>query len=526
MKNCRCDEALAIADLLFPNVHKVNYTKRKTAAYRIAPSPTGYVHIGTIGMTIVNSYLARQSGGVFYLRIEDTDEKRFVADAVKNMEETFDYFGIEFNEKYIQSERIAIYHSFAKELVANGRAYPCFCSEQELTDIRAEQEKSGERTGYYGKYARCKNMTFDEIKRRIEGGEKWTLRADFEVWRKCAAAAERISFIDGAKGEISLPAEINDPIIIKSNGVPPYNLAHVVDDTLMGTTAIIRGEEWLVSTAGHMQLCDLVGVPRFNYVHTPTINIEDNGNKRKLSKRKDREALVSTFINDGYPASVVVEYLLTVYNTDFELWRIANPTADIKKFHFRVEKIGTNNPILDIPKLNNISKNILARKTEEQIVKDFNVWFAKYAQYKLTDSEKKCVEEMLGVDRGGERPRKDLIKFGDIPILYNFVFDGFTTRRKWTADERRILKEYSEVYDEHDEKEVWFDKIKNLAMKYGYAQNSKTFKENLGKFKGMLADFVAVVRFAITGKDNSPDLWAICRILGGDTVKKRLRLSK
>jgi glutamyl-tRNA synthetase len=480
MKNCPCNE---LAELLFPNAEETpKITKRKTTAYRIAPSPTGYVHIGTIGMATVNMFLARQSGGIFYLRIEDTDDKRFVDDSIKNMQETFDYFNIKFDEKYIQSERLAIYRYFAKKLVAEGKAYPVW----------------GDKTG---------KSPLDEVKAKIEAGEPWALRADFH---SKSSEPSRITFIDGAKGKISLPIETRDPIILKNNGIPTYNFAHVIDDTLMGTSVVVRGEEWLVSTSQHMQLCDLLGFPRFNYIHMPTINIDENGAKRKLSKRKDKEALAMSFIREGYPPEAIFEYLLTIYNTDFELWRIANPNSPITEFHFRTEKIGTNNPILDMPKLNDISKNIISKMDGKTTVRTFNAWFAKYGNFKLTSNEKNRVEKMLCVERGGERPRKDLVKFADIPTLYNYVLDNFSAEQ----GNKDILIRYAEIYNQDDDKDAWFAKLKSLAENMGFG-DKKLFRE-----------FVAHIRMAITGKESSPDLWAICQVLGNDLVKKRLLLSK
>jgi glutamyl-tRNA synthetase len=526
-------EKCALAELLFPDVKNTpdyyfqKYPKRTAPAYRIAPSPTGYVHIGTVGLVVVNSYLAKQSGGVFYLRIEDTDDKRFVGDAVANMKSTFEDFNIKFDEgafnggkygPYVQSERIEIYHTFAKWLVGQGRAYPCFCAERELTEIRERQEANKEKTGYYGAYAKCRALSFDEVKQRIAGGGKWVLRADFSQWTE----QDRISWTDGAKGEMSLPCEINDPIILKSNGVPPYNLAHVVDDTLMGTTAVVRGEEWLVSAAQHIQLFDLLELPRLWYIHTPTISIEDNGKKRKLSKRKDREALAMNLLADGYPAGAVLEYLLTIYNTDFELWRLANPDKNIADFDFKVEKIGSNNPLFDIPKLNDISKNVLSKKSCGQITAEFDGWFAKFRPFDLNENEIARVRQMLCVERGIERPRKDLVKFGDIPALYDYMLDGFTAGRNWTEDERLILTEYGNNYnDVNDEKTVWFEKIKQMAQRYGYAVDKKDYKVQPDRYKGTVADFVQIIRAAITGKDSAPDLWSVCKILGKEIVRRR-----
>ena len=466
--------------------------------YRIAPSPTGYVHLGTVAMAVVNSYLARQNHGRFYLRIEDTDSKRYVADAVEKMMTTFRYFDIQFTETYVQSERAPIYQQYAEKLVQEDKAYYCFCTEDELNQMRETQIKNGEPTGYYGKYAKCRNLSKEEVARRVAAGEPYVIRANFgyQDW------GERITFTDAARGEIALLPQVNDPIILKSNGLPPYNFAHVIDDTLMGTALVVRGEEWLISTAEHMQLCDLLGFPRLHYLHMPTINIEDNGKKRKLSKRKDPQALVMNLVDAGYPRDAIFEYLLTIYNSDFEIWRTANPNAPLTDFQFSINKIGTNNPLFDLPKFNDIAKNVWARQSHTEIVRAFNAWNWQSLPG-ITPTIKKRIEAMLGVERGGERPRKDLIKFEDIPTLYSYVWDEITVDGS-TLD-GNLLKSYAQIYDANDDKDTWWQKIKNMAPD-----------------KPTLRNLTAQIRLAVTGKTNTPDLWAICQVLGNDLVKARL----
>jgi glutamyl-tRNA synthetase len=483
-------------------------------------------------MAIIDLYLSRQSNGVFYLRVEDTDNKRFVGDAMKNMADAFDYFGIKFDEypplknggkgcgnygPYIQSERVEIYHTFAKYLVGIGKAYPCFCTENDLEKIRSSQEKKKEKTGYYGQYAKCRDLSYNEIKTKIANGEKWVLRADFSRFDKNT----RIKWEDGAKGKMSLPAEENDPIILKSNGVPPYNLAHIVDDTLMGTTAVVRGEEWLVSTAQHIQLFNLFGLPHPQYIHSPTINVEEDGKKRKLSKRKDKEALAMNLVKAGYPKDAIMEYLLTIYNTDFELWRIANPKMPRESFNFTLHRIGSNNPLFDICKLDDISKNILSQKNEQEIVTEFNAWYNANKPFDLDKDDKRRIQQMLCVERSGERPRKDLIKFGDIPMLYDYMFNNFAAGRQRNKTEKQILLQYVRVFDKDDDKDTWFVKIKKLAAECGYAVDKKEYKATPEKYKGTVGDFVKILRTAITGKENTPDLWSICQILGTELVQKR-----
>lgn len=468
--------------------------------YRIAPSPTGYVHIGTIGMALVNSYLARQSGGRFYLRIEDTDTKRYVADAVSHMRQVFNYFGFQFNEVYTQSERTKIYQAYAKDLIAHGKAYYCFCSEEELAQTREIQLKNKQKTGYYGEYAKCRQLTTPEIERRLRNGEPHVVRANFSHFKW----GDRITFDDAARGEIALPPQTNDPVILKSNGIPTYNFAHVIDDTLMGTALVVRGEEWLISTAEHIQLCDLLGFPHLHYLHMPTINIEENGKKRKLSKRKDPLALVMNLITAGYPRDAILEYLLTIYNTDFEMWRLKHPDDPLTDFPFSIRKIGTNNPLFDLPKLTDISKNVLAKMTHQEIIAALDGWDWTNQLPGVTMEIKKRINAMLGVERGGERPRKDLTKFGDIPTLYSYLWDDITVDH--TGLNQAMLARYADLYRAADDKDTWWQKIQSLATD-----------------KKELRQIAHDIRVAVTGKENTPDLWAICQILGDEIVKRRLQ---
>ena len=413
------------------------------------------------------------------------------------MLETFKFFGIEFAETYTQSDRAKIYQQYAQELVEQGKAYYCFCTEDDLAQMRATQLKNNEPTGYYGKYAHCRNLSKAEVAKRLANGEPYVIRANCG----CRDWGERITFIDAARGEISLPPQINDPIILKSNGLPPYNFAHVIDDTLMGTALVVRGEEWLISTAEHIQLCDLLGFPHLKYLHMPTINILDDGKKRKLSKRKDPQALVMNLVDAGYPRDAIFEYLLTIYNSDFEIWRANHPTAPLTDFTFSIQKIGTNNPLFDLPKLNDIAKNVWARYSHAEIVKAFNAWQWQSLP-NLTPTIKTRIEAMLGVERGGERPRKDLVKFADLPELYSYLWDQITVDAELDG---ALLKQYATVYDANDDKDTWWQKIKAMAPD-----------------KPALRHLTTQIRLAMTGKTNTPDLWAIGQILGNDIVKARL----
>ncbi|KAI4453316.1 glutamate--trna ligase [Holotrichia oblita] len=482
-------------------------------------------------MTLCDISLARSLGGKALLRIEDTDQKREVQGATQAYVDIMKRCGMEFDEgfdgqkdygkygPYVQSHRKDIYHVFGKRLVELGRAYPCFCTEDDLDNIRKQQETKKQKTGYYGEYAVCKNLTFDQIKQKIESGKSWVLRADFGT-----AGDTRITWKDLVKGDMSAPTETNDPVIIKSNGIPPYNLAHIVDDTLMHISHVIRGEEWLVSTAQHIQLFNLFDLTHPNYLHMPVICIEEDGNKRKLSKRKDREAVVENFLNDGYPVEALIEYLLTLYNTDFEIWRIQNPNSPYQEFKFTTEKIGSNSPLFDWKKLNDISKNIIAKKTCVQINEEVKNFFAK-----RTDEESKAINKnldkvfaALAIDRETEKPRKDIVKYSDIYSLYSYLFDGNFNVGELNRD---IIKAYADIYNPKDTKDEWFARIKQMCPGLGYCDNIKEYKQNPSAYKGHVGDVTQAIRLAVCGRENTPDLYAILKILGKETVLKRLKIA-
>jgi len=428
---------------------------------------------------------------------------------------------------------------FAKRLVELGRAYPCFCSEKDLESIRERQEKLKQKTGYYGNYALCKNLKKEDVVNRVQNGDKWVLRADFGSYKE----NDRITWNDLVKGDMSLPAEINDPVILKSNGIPPYNLAHIVDDTLMRISHVLRGEEWLVSTAQHIQLfelCDIKNRPQ--YAHMPVICIEENGKKRKLSKRKDKEAIVQNFIDQGYPVLTLIEYLLTLYNTDFELWRIKNPTLHYTQFEFKTKKIGSNNPLFDWDKLNDISKNIISKMTCEEINKEVEKYFQNRLKVELatenveksgrgqrlcpnasaTPSEgltlgvKSCnvldnfekIKVMLSLDRETPKPRKDIVKYSDIPELYNYILEGVNFKRpKLTSEQQNVLKDYVNIYNNTDDRQQWFARI----------------KERCEILEISPKDYTGAIRLAIAGRENTPCLYTIMQLLGVEETKRRLK---
>jgi len=514
-----------LANLLFPNITMTPedylklYPARNTPALRLAPSPTGYLHIGGLAMALACRMLADQMGGISYLRIEDTDQKREVKGATEKLVGDLSNFNIIFDEgfdgkkhigkyaPYRQSERTAIYHSFAKLLIELGRAYPCFCTSEQLEKTREIQTKNKENPGYHGKYIICKKLSLDQVKKNLDKKIPWVLRFDPQ-----SKEGDRIIWLDNIKGSSSLPAILNNPVIIKSNGVPPYNFAHVVDDLLMRTSHVLRGEEWLPSTAEHIQILDAFCFDEkdslaWKYAHAPVICIEDSCKKRKLSKRKDKFAMAETFIELGYPKEAVIEYLLTLYNTDFEKWRIAYPDKPISEFNFRFEKIGKNSPMFDIQKLNYISREIIAKKTNAQISKDVGVYFGN--KVSKTDLEK--IKKVLSIDRETPKPRKDLEKYSDILTEYDYLFTK--PKVSLSRKEQIILDSYKKTYDKNHTREQWFENIKSLCELLGYASNMKDYKQSPEKYKGNIADVTQAIRKAVTGRENTPDLYQILQIL-------------
>ena len=535
-----------LAELLYPQVTETpedlykKYPPRRHVVTRIAPSPTGYLHIGTLGMCICDIALAQSFGGKVLLRIEDTDQKREVKNATLAYVKILDRCGIKFDEgfdgeknygsygPYIQSHRIHLYHVFAKRLVELGRAYPCFCDEEDLAKTREKQETLKQKTGYYGKYATCRSLSLEQVQEKLTKKMPWALRADFSKYSE----AERITWHDLVRGNMSLPAEINDPVIIKSNGIPPYNFAHVVDDTLMRVTHVLRGEEWLVSAAQHIQLFRALDLPHPNYLHMPVICVEEDGHKRKLSKRKDKEAVVENFLADGYPPEALIEYLMTLYNTDFELWRIKNPNSPYQDFKFKAEKIGSNSPLFDWNKLNDISKNVIAKMSCGRINNEVKNFYAQAKESggahangagKILDTKGNLDKlfAMLAIDRETEKPRKDIIKYGDIWSLYNYIFNDANTAFKKPlsvgdydpALVKKVLVAYEKIYNPGDTKDEWFTRIKKLCTSLGFADNIKEYKQNPTVYHGHVGDITQIIRLAFTGHEHTPDLYRILQIM-------------
>lgn len=540
-----------IADLLFPEVSAVpadleeKYPPRAlpegARVTRFSPSPTGYLHIGGLFGALADYMTAKATGGVFYLRIEDTDKKREIEDGVSGILEGLRAFGITPDEgvtgfdsetgaygPYTQSKRVEIYHIVAKDLVRRGLAYPCFCTADELTALREQQEKDGALIrGYFGKYAKCRDLSDEEIEANLRAGKPYVLR-----FRSDGDENRRVRFDDIVRGKIEFPENIIDEVLLKSDGVPTYHFAHVCDDHFMRTTHVLRGEEWLSSVPKHIALFKACGFRAPKYAHTPLVLKidEEDGTKRKISKRKDPEAAVSYFVDSGYPKEALIEYLMTLLNSNFEDWRRANPNADIYSFPFNLKKMSVSGALFDLAKLNDISKTVISRMDAQTVFDRTLEWAKTYdAEYAaLLENDPQKALGMMALDRGGKKPRKDIAMWSQVRSYFSYMYpalyekDYTLPENISAADAAAILHDYSEVWSPADEKDVWFEKIKALCAPHGFTPNVKEYKQNPDAFKGHVGDASTVIRIAVTGRTNTPDLCTILQLLGEETVHARL----
>lgn len=536
-----------LAELLFghiteqPEYYEEKYPCRSlpegTPVTRIGPSPTGFIHLGNLYNAIIGERLAHQNGGTFYLRIEDTDDKRKVEGAVELIISSMDFFGIHFDEgatadgekgdygPYRQRQRKEIYQCFAKKLVEMGLAYPCFCSESDLNEMREKQIADKLNFGYYGKWAKCRDLSFEEIKERIEKGEEYVLR-----FRSQGDENNHVGVFDGIRGTLNVSENYQDFVLLKSDGIPTYHFAHVVDDHLMRTTHVVRGEEWLATLPIHVQLFDALGFKRPIYCHTAVLMKMDGETKRKLSKRKDPELGLDYYRAKGYSPKAVWEYLLTVLNSNFEEWRLENPDAPIDDFKFTTEKMSSSGALFDIVKFEDISREVLLRTPASQIYDEFSQWLERYDPefYKIFTRDRQYSESIIDVGRSGNRPRKDLTNWEQARQFLSFYFpETFTVEDEYPErvspeDKAEILKRYLETFDMNDDNSQWFQKIRDITGDLGYAVKPKDFKKNPDMYKGSVSDVSAVIRVAVTGRTNSPDLWEICHILGEEEMRRRI----
>lgn len=542
-----------LADLLFPEKletpeyyeEKFPYRKLPKGAEvtRMAPSPTGFIHLGNLYSALADERIAHRKKGVFYLRIEDTDAKRKVEGAVETIINVLRYFDIEFDEgagfegsdegnaygPYFQRQRVEIYHTYAKSLVERGLAYPCFCTEEELDKVRAKQEEDKVLTGYYGEYATCRNLSYEEIEANIKAGKPYVLRL-----RSQGSPDKEITFVDAIKGEIKLPENIHDIVLLKKDGIPTYHFAHAIDDHLMRTTTVVRGGEWLASAPIHYELFHLLGFKMPAYAHTAHLMKfdEETGGKRKLSKRKDPELSLDYYRKDGYHPYTMKVYLLTLLNSNFEEWHEKFPDKDINEFPFSVEKMNQSGALFDKDKLHNICKNELSKLSEEELY-DFLYDWAKENEPENVEKWFSDREKMLQILRlymgvGAKRRRKDLMYAKQIFELISYFFDGESAEEmdEFKLDEdmvSKILKSYLAKYDHNDDNSVWFNKLKEIADEHGFASDMKAYKANPENFKGNVSDIAEAVRIAVTGRANTPDLWTIVHIMGEEQMTERIK---
>ncbi len=538
-----------LADLIFPDIKDYTYYEEKYAprnlpegaeVLRVAPSPTGFIHVGGLFQGLVARQIASQTGGVFYVRIEDTDQKRKIERGAEEIIEAFEDYEIIPDEyraidgsdvgnygPYVQSERGDIYKSFAKKFLEDGYAYPCFCTPEELDKIRENQEKAKDRIGYFGKWAKCRNMPIDMAAERIKNGEPYIIRL-----KSPGNPDKKFKFKDVIKGTIEFPENDIDIVIIKSDGLPTYHFAHLVDDHLMRTTIVTRSEEWVSSIPTHMQLFYCAGFKAPKYAHTAQLMKMDGDSRRKLSKRKDPEAAVSYYTEVGIPKESVKEYLMNIANSNFEQWRRQNPEKPLSEFPFDIKKMGVSGALFDMVKMNDVSKNVISRFSAEKVYDETYKWAKTYDE-ELAEmlADKEYSLKVLGIERGNQKPRKDIAKWSDVKYIISYMYPNkfdenteFEYQKVTDKDEiEKIVKTYFEkYYDENDDKQTWFNKMKDLAEELGYSREVKEYKANPDSYKGHVGDISTVIRVKLTGRCNTPDLYEIMQVLGKDEVLRRI----
>lgn len=538
-----------LAERLFPDVTttvddlEARYPARDLAEgamiTRLGPSPTGFIHIGNLYGALIDERLAHQSGGKFLLRIEDTDDKRKVEGAEALIIRAMEYFGIHFDEgvtlsgdkgdygPYHQSERVEIYQAVAKHLVAQGKAYPSFATEEDLAKIREAQEAQKLNTGYYGKWATDRNLTLEEIEEKLAAGEEWTLRL-----RADGNPEETRAIPDGIRGHVTIHPNDQDFVLLKTNGVPTYHFAHVCDDHFMRVTHVVRGEEWLATLPFHIELFETLGWEHPVYCHTAHLmKIDENGTRRKLSKRKDPEMALSFYEEKGFFPEAVREYIMILLNSDYEEWRLANPDTPLEDFPVHLDKMATSGALFDMVKLEDVSKETLVRLDEATIADFVIAWAEKYQPdvASVIAPQRDDFVKLLAIGRDGKKPRKDLMNAEQIVQFTKYFFDEWFTQEdalpeNIPAEEAAaILEDYLATYDHTDDNEIWFGKIRTITEERGYAVRPKDYKKNPDAYKGHVGDVSTVVRLAITGRRNSPDIWAIQQVLGEEKTIARVK---
>jgi glutamyl-tRNA synthetase len=536
-----------LAELIFPDITgtveelEARFPERDlpegAKVTRFAPSPTGYMHIGGLYAAMISRKIAKQSGGVFYLRIEDTDKKREVEDGVNEIINSLRKFNLEFDEgpfegspetygPFKQSERKEIYQTYVKELMKKGLAYPCFLTAEEIDDIRKKQEEAKVDIGYYGEYAVSKNLTYEEVEAKLQAGMPYVVRL-----ASPGVPGNHVTYNDPIRGNIEMPENIMDIVLLKSDGIPTYHFAHAVDDHLMRTNLVIRGDEWLASYPLHKQLFEICGFETPEYVHiSPIMKAEGNG-KRKLSKRKDPEAAVGFYQEQGYPAESVLEYLMTIANSNYEEWHAANSDKTIDDFQLSLAKMPVSGALFDMVKLNDVSKEMISSFSEETCYDKIMAWSKEYDEqlYSFGTNDKEGFMKTIGLWKmSGNKVRKDVAKWSDLPEMFNYLYvPDDKLELEYEVDEKYTAEQLKEVIDEYKKdlfltSENWFADMKVMGEKLGYCPNVKEYKKNPEGYKGSITDVCTIVRVAVTGKKNSPDLATIMNVLGEDRTRARL----
>ena len=537
----------ALAELLFPNVtdtpealeerFPLRQLPEGAVVTRMAPSPTGFVHLGNLVQGLTAERMAHQSGGVLFLRVEDTDAKREVSGAVEVLIETLKHYGIQFDEgatidgdngiygPYRQRQRAAIYHVYAKKLVSEGMAYPCFCTEEELTAMREKQEANKVNFGYYGEYAMWRDRSMEDIQAQLDAGNPWVLR-----FRSTGSIENQFKFDDLVKGKLTVTENDIDHVLLKSDGIPTYHFAHAVDDHLMRTTHVVRGDEWLPTLPFHIQLFKALGFRLPKYVHIGPLMKMDGTSKRKLSKRKDPELALTYYKAEGFPVEAVYEYIMTLLNSNYEDWRRANPTADATTFKFSPKKLNPAGNLFDYAKLTDVSKNEIAKMDASTVYTLLTQWAQEFDPDfadKLT-ADPEYATKILAIGRGGKKPRKDLATWQEAKPYMGFFYDEYLEKPVYDSrfDNSTIvnaLKLFLDRFDISDDSGVWFEKVKAITEEMGFTTDMKAYKADPAAFPGTVADISTFIRLAVTGKTNSPDLYTVMQILGYDRTVQRIR---
>ncbi|MCL1848884.1 MAG: glutamate--tRNA ligase [Clostridiales bacterium] len=542
------EERSALAALLFPHIDKTPdayegiYPPRDLPqgafVTRFSPSPTGFVHLGNLYSALVDERMAHLSGGVVMLRVEDTDNKREIPGAVELLISSLAYFGVEFDEgatgegdigaygPYRQRMRVELYQTMACHLIRMGRAYPCFCTEEELNEIRDTQTKRKENPGYYGSWARHRDLTMEEIKTKHDAGEPFVVRL-----RSMGDASQSFTMHDGIRGALTMPENDQDFVLLKADGIPTYHFAHAVDDHFMRTTHVVRGDEWLATLPYHRELFQTLGYPPPVYCHTATLMKMDGESKRKISKRLDPEAGLGFYNDLGYLPQAVRSYLLTVLNSNYEEWQRANPDQPYTAFPFSAEKMSASGALFDLEKLNSVSKDILATMTGEEVYHYLEAWSASQDQaaHALLTEDPASAIAALNIGRGGNNPRKDLVYGKQIMAFISFFFDAVFAQEDPYPEQIpaelavALLEGYLATYDFTEDNAAWFAKVRDLGAAHGFAARPKDYQQDPEAYKGHVGDVSALLRVALTGRQNAPDLWEVQQVLGEERSRGRVR---